>query len=73
MPLHGLDDSSNLSGSSMKRYLRVCWLRFKWRWLGFNLTTAENSEIVFWITRNVTNPSGLNAHDVCELEWEREG
>ena len=26
----------------------------------------------YWITRNVITPFGLNAHDVCELEWERE-
>lgn len=54
----------------MKRYLKICWLRFKW-WLGFELTTVENSEIAYWITRNVTTPPGLNAHDVCEMEWEK--
>lgn len=53
----------------IRRFLRVQWLQFI-NWMGFKLTTIENSEIAYWITRKVTTPSGLNAHDVCELEWE---
>jgi len=70
MPFYPPDDVGKSKLKKVKRYLRVCRLRFK-RWIGFKLTTQENSEIAYWITRNVTTPPGLNAHDVCEIEWEK--
>ena len=40
----------------MKRWLRVLKLRFI-LWCGFKLTSNERSEIAYWITRNIKEPT----------------
>jgi hypothetical protein len=41
--------------------------------LGLPLKHEERGKYCRWITRNVKTPEGLNAHDVCEMEWENDG
>ena len=40
----------------MKKRLRILKLRFI-QWCGFKLTSNERSEIAYWITRNIKEPT----------------
>lgn len=40
----------------MRKWLRILKLRLL-SWCGFKLTSDERSEIAFWITRNVKEPT----------------
>ncbi len=50
---------------------RPTWIIIKAK-LGFGLTCSERGKYCRWLTRKVTTPEGLNAHDVCEIEEDRD-
>ena len=52
----------------MRQRIRILWLRLKLI-LGIE-SCSDREELAYWITRNVETPSGLNVHDVCEMEWD---
>jgi len=47
----------------MKQYFKILRLRFYW-WCGFKLTSDERSELAFWITRNIKEPTSETLREI---------
>ena len=52
----------------MKKRLRIYKLKL-FEWLGFKLTSDEISELAFWITRNVKEPTSETLRKVRSGEY----